>query len=170
MKHITVIVFGMLLLFCISSSFAQTYYIKVGDIKGESTERAHKDWIICEKFSQGLEQAQLASGAARQRRSVVLNDLIITKKLDKATPMLMEICAKGQTLPQVELHMVANGNIKYKLTLNNVRISGINTSTICEPDCKLVDEVAFSYSQITWVYLDNTGKEISTLYNAQTGN
>jgi type VI secretion system secreted protein Hcp len=82
---------GILLLFCSSTSFAQTYYLKIGDIEGESTERAHKDWIIYESFSQGLEQAQSASGAARQRGSVVLNDLIIIKKLDKATPMLMEI-------------------------------------------------------------------------------
>jgi type VI protein secretion system component Hcp len=66
--------------------------------------------------------------------------------------------------------MIANGNVKYKLTLNNVKITSINTSSICEPDCKLVDEVAFNYSQIIWLYLDSTGKEITTSYNAQTGN
>lgn len=169
MKNNPLLLFGIMILFCVSVSFAQSGYLKIGDIKGESTERGHKDWIVIESVRQGLEQQQAATGTTRRRGSVVLNDLIITKKLDKSTPKLMEICAKGQVLPELVLDMVDNGRVYYKVTLNDVKISRIQTESICDPDCKLVDEVSISYSKITWEYWDSAGTKVDATYNAQTG-
>lgn len=169
MKNNPLLLLGIMILFCVSVSFAQSGYLKIGDIKGESTERGHKDWIVIESVRQGLEQQQAATGTTRRRGSVVLNDLVITKKLDKATPKLMEICAKGQVLPEMVLDMVDNGRVYYKLTLNDVKISSIQTESICDPGCKLVDEVSISYSKITWEYWDITGTKVDATYNAQTG-
>lgn len=171
MKNNSTVIFGIILLFCVSVSFSQTGYLKIGDIKGESTERAHKDWILIESINQGLEQQQqVMTGSSRRRATVILKDLIITKKLDKATPKLMEMCSKGQVIPKLELDMIANGKVYYKITLNNVRISGITTSTVCDSDCELVDEVSISYTKITWEYWDSAGNKVDTSYNAQTGN
>ena len=171
MKSNLLLISGIMILFCVVISFAQSGFLKIGDIKGESTERGHKDWIVIESVNQGLEQQQATTGVTRRRSIAVLKDLIITKKLDKATPKLMEMCAKGQVIPELELDMVANdGRVYYKLTLNNVKISSISTSSICDPDCKLIDEAAISYSRIKWEYWDSEGnKEVET-FNAQTGN
>ena len=169
MKNNSTVILGIILLFCVNLSFSQTGYLKIGDIKGESTERAHKDWIVVEGINQGLEQTQQATtGSSRRRSAVVLNDLIITKKLDRATPKLMEMCSKGKVIPELELDMVANGRVYYKITLNNVRVIGITTSSVCDPDCKLVDEVSISYTKITWEYSDSSGNVVAS-YNAQTG-
>jgi type VI secretion system secreted protein Hcp len=171
MKSNSFLLTGILILLCVSLSSAQKGYIKIGDIKGESTERAHRDWILIENISQGLEQqAQMMTGATRRLGSVVAKDLVITKKLDKSTPKLMEMCSKGQVVPELELDMVSNGKVYYKLTLNNVRISSINTSTSCEPDCLLVDEVSMSYSKITWEYWDSNGSKVVASYNFEMGN
>tara|TARA_R110002049_G_scaffold87533_1_gene221895 strand:- start:39488 stop:39772 length:285 start_codon:yes stop_codon:yes gene_type:complete len=81
MKRHSALVSGILILFFVGNALAQSGYLKIGDIKGESTERAHKDWIVIESFSQGLEQQQLAmTGSTRRRTSVVFEDLVITKK------------------------------------------------------------------------------------------
>ena len=169
MKHKSVLFSGLMILFCVSVCFTQSGYLKIGDIKGESTDRRHKEWIEILSISQGLEQQQLATGATRRRGSVVLKDLIITKKLDKATPKLMELCAKGQVVPELVLDIVTNGKVNYKITLGNARISSINTSSICDPDCELKDDVSISYSQITWEFWDNKGKKVVATYNAKTG-
>lgn len=171
MKNKSFLLTGMMILFCVGISFAQSAYLKIGDIDGESTERAHKDWIVIESISQGLEQlTQASSGSTRRRGSVALKDLTITKKLDKATPKLMEMCAKGLVVPKLELDLVANGKIYYKLSLNNVRITSINTSSLCDTDCLLFDEVSLSYTKISWEYWNSDGSKVVASYNAQTGN
>lgn len=160
-----------MILFCVGMSFAQSGFLKIGDIKGESTERAHKDWITIESFGQGIAPQQAMTGSTRRRGAVVFEDLIITKKLDKSTPKLMELCAKGQVVPELELDMLSNdGSLYYKVTLNNVKINSISTNTTCDPHCKLLDEVAFGYSKITWEYWDSEGNKTGTTYNVQTGN
>ena len=172
MKRNSVVLSGLIIIMCVGMSFAQKGFLKIGDIKGESTERAHKDWIIIESISQGLEQLpQVMTGSSRRRGTVTFNDLVITKPLDKATPKLMEMCAKGQVVPELELDIVAsNGKIFYKITLNTVKINSINTNSDCDPDCILVDEVSISYSKITWEYSDITGNKTVATYNAETGN
>jgi type VI secretion system secreted protein Hcp len=102
---------------------------------------------------------------------VVAKDFLITKKLDKATPKLMELCAKGQVVPELELDVVADndrGRVFYKVTLKNVMITSITTNSICEPDCKMVDEIALRYSSITWTHWDNRGGKTEATYNFQT--
>ena len=169
MKNRSVLFSGIMILFCVSVSFSQIGYLKIGDIKGESTERGHKEWIDVLSISQGLEKQKATTGTSRRRGATVLRDLIITKKLDKATPKLMEFCAKGKVVPKLELDMVTNGKLHYKLTLSNARVNSINTNTICNPNCELIDEVSIGYSQITWEYRDSTGNKVVTTYNAKTG-
>lgn len=171
MKNKSILASGLMILFCVSFSFAQSGYLKIGDIDGESTERAHKDWILIEGFSQGIAAAQSTTGASRQRATAVFEDLMLTKKIDKATPKLMEMCAKGQMAPELELDMVSkDGRLYYKITLNNVRIKSIRTSTSGDADHAPVDEVAFSFTKIKWEYWDSAGNKTETTYNLQTGN
>ena len=53
--------------------------------------------------------------------------------------------------------------------LSNAKINSVNTSTICDPNCELIDEVSISYSKITWEYRDSNGNKVVTSYNAKTG-
>ncbi len=149
---------------------AQKGFIKMGDIKGESTDRAHQDWIVIESFSQALE-SQRTTGAARSRNMITVPDVKFSKSLDKSTPILMKSCSNGQVLPEVVMEMLADdGKPLYRVTLGNVRISGINSSLICEPKCEIREEVSLNYSKITWRYIDKTGNAVETTYNVQEGN
>ncbi len=160
------------ILLFVGFSFAQGAYLKLGDIKGESTDANHKDWINIESVSYAMGQPKTATtGAVRRRAAVALQDLVVTKSIDKSSPKLMEICAKGQVIPKLELELTSSNNrVYYKVTLNNVRVSSISTNTNCNPNCTLVEEVAFNYAKITWEYHDSSGQRTVASYDARSGN
>ncbi|MBT8258608.1 MAG: type VI secretion system tube protein Hcp [Bacteroidia bacterium] len=171
MKTYSKLLSAVVFLFCLGIVSAQSAYLKIGDIKGESTASGHEDWIVIESVSFGLDQQLATTGTTRRRASVKLEDLVIMKTVDKATPKLMEACAKGQAIPELELDMVAaSGQVYYKLTLNNVRVIGVKTNAVYEPEYQLIEEVSISYSKIKWEYTDSSGRKVESSYDAQRGN
>jgi type VI secretion system secreted protein Hcp len=170
MKNISNLIACFLILFCVNLSFAQRGYLKMGSIKGESAESAHKGWIDIDSFNQGIMPKQNMSGMARGQSPVVFENLVITKKLDRSSPLLMEMCAKGQVVPELVLEIMSNDRtIHYRMTLKNVQIKSMNTSAICDNDCKISDEVAFSYSEIKWEYWNSDNSKTEASFNLKTG-
>ena len=172
MKTYSVILSAFIFLFMVGISSAQRAYLKIGDIKGESTAAGHEEWIEVESVYNSLGQQQaITTGASRRRGNVVLGELIVSKDVDKSSPKLLEACASGRAFPELELDMVgSNGRTFYKITMINVRVNRVSTSYNCEPDCKLVDEVSLSASAIRWVHWDRNGSRIIAEYNPERGN
>ncbi|MBT8272892.1 MAG: type VI secretion system tube protein Hcp [Bacteroidia bacterium] len=167
MKIKSVLLLAIMILSCVSLSFAQSGYVKLGDIKGDSSDANHKDWIVIESMGMSMELSKSPTGATRHRGKVQLQDLIIIKKVDKSSPKLAEACAKGMTIPKLELEIVgSNGRTYYKVILEPVRISSVNTHS---SDAQLIEEVAFNYSKITWEYSSRDGTTSSS-YDSRTGN
>lgn len=159
-------------LFFVHTGSAQgNAFMKLGGIEGESTDAKHKDWIIIESYSHGLAKssAQGVTGAARRRGSAVMEDLVITKKLDKSSPKLMEFAVKGQVIPELILEITnASRNPLYKITLSNVLISSVNNSGTCSPQCEIMEQVSFNFEKITWEYTDARGGKVTSSYNVET--
>lgn len=171
MKKRPIFLTVFLILLCCELTFAQKGFLKIGDIKGESTNRAYVDWIVIDAFSNGVEQSPQVAGATRRRGSVEFADITITKKADKSTPKLMELCAKGQVVPELEMVLLAKDNkALYKVTLNNVRVSSIISKAACAPECEIVDEFSLSYSKITWEYWDSKGEKVTSSFNVANNN
>ncbi|MDP3900470.1 MAG: type VI secretion system tube protein Hcp [bacterium] len=81
-------------------------YLKLGDIKGESTDDGHKDWINLLSVSHGISRPDSsASGAARRRGGAQFSDIYLAKELDKSTPKLQEAVASGKVFPSLELEL-----------------------------------------------------------------
>lgn len=166
----TIFLTCLISIFFIGFASAQKGFIKMGDIKGESKDRAHQEWIVIESFNQALE-TQKTTGATRSRNMVTVPDVMFTKSLDKSTAKLMKSCADGQVIPEVVMEMISDdGKPLYRVTLNNVRISGVNSNLFCDPECKIREEVSLNYSKITWQYIDKTGNTVEATYNVQGGN
>ena len=171
MKKAPIFLTIFLLFLCCEISYAQKGFLKIGDIKGESTNRGYVDWIVIDAFSNAIEQASQSSGATRRRASANFSDIAITKRTDKSTPKLMEFCAKGQVIPELEMVLLAKDNkVFYKITLNNVGISSINSKAMCSLECEMVDEFTLSYSKIVWEYWDSKGNKVSSSYNVASNN
>ena len=141
-------------LFFFNASSAQSGYMKLGDIKGESTDKDHKDWIIIESVSQGFSKPA-ATGQSRRRGTAVVEDMSITKSVDKATPKLLELCVNGKVVPEVIIDLTnAQRTSYYNITMKNVLVSSYSTSASCSGSCESMDKVSLNFEEITWTYTD----------------
>jgi type VI secretion system secreted protein Hcp len=83
---------------------ATRYWLQIPEIKGESADRDHADWMDIESASTGMSTGMAGFGAGRDaRESLTLKDFHFTKKMDSASPKLAEAAARGLTFPKVKL-------------------------------------------------------------------
>lgn len=171
MKYLQAILPLLAVIFLFNTGSAQGGYVKLGDIKGESTDNAHRDWVIIESINQGMSQpGGGATGQSRRRGSVVFEDLVIQKKLDKSSPKLMEFCAKGQVIPEVIIDLVSSArNSFYKITLSNVMVTSINNNANCSQGCEGFESFSLNYEKISWEYTNNRGEKTTSSWNVGTG-
>lgn len=141
-------------------------FMQVKDIEGESTDDKHQKWIEIMSYSFGASQAvgSLAStGGARSGERVDLQDLAITKNLDKSSPKLFAACCKGTHIPEVTLELCRNTGDKqtymiYKL--EDVLITSYNPSGTSGGDIPY-ESLTLNPAKITLTYTctdHDTGK------------
>ncbi len=76
-------------------------YIKFDGIDGESVDKDHKGWINILSFGQGIHQpGGGATGTARRRGDVILDDIHVAKLLDKSSPKIAESVCLGKVYPE----------------------------------------------------------------------
>ena len=105
-------------------------FMKLGDVKGETTEARREEWIPCESLSASVFCSAVIGGKDDQWSpcETTLGDVEVVRLLDEASAKLFESCANGTCFDDVEIHVCTQvGNrpepyLKYKL--NNVIISG----------------------------------------------
>lgn len=140
-------------------------FLQIDGIKGESTDEKHKEWIEILSYNFGV--SQMASAASPSATSASaghradFQDLSIVKMMDKASPMLVKACAKGDPIKEVKLELCrATGNksvyMEYKLTkviVSSVSVGGGGGS---EP----TESVTFNFGKIELTYtpFDRDGK------------
>jgi type VI secretion system secreted protein Hcp len=100
-------------------------------ISGESTDTHHANWIdiISLNFSMGVPGG--ATVSTRRRGDVVINDIVLTKRIDKSTPKLMESVAMGRVIAEVVIEITKEfGDRKtfYKYELTNVMVTSYQSS------------------------------------------
>lgn len=108
-------------------------YLQIDGIKGESADDKHKDWIECLDVDFGVEQprspvASTAGGHTSARAE--FDEVLVTKLTDLATPVLLQTCAAGKTIPKAKFEFFrADGSgerVKYfEITLENVLIGSV---------------------------------------------
>ncbi len=156
-----IIPFLLCFVFSFSANAQSNAYLKIGDIKGESESRDHKDWIIIESFSQGVSTNNNSTTGRLIARRSNFEDLVITKKLDKSSPKLMMKCASGEVIPELELELTgADGRSYYKIKMSDVMVTSISTSAGTQSKNELREEVSFNYTKISWEYTDKSGTKI----------
>ncbi|MES2297447.1 MAG: type VI secretion system tube protein Hcp [Pseudomonadota bacterium] len=134
-------------------------YLQIDGIKGESNDSQHKDWIECERVQWGLRQprsatASTAGGHTAER--VAMADLKFCKLSDLSSPVLMQTCAMGKTIPKAKFEFLrADGQgerVKYfEIDLENVLIGMIYPGI--KPGMLLTENVALKFSKIKWKYV-----------------
>lgn len=134
-------------------------FANFGDIKGESTDKDHKDWVMILSYSHAIKQppsvTQKTAGG-RTAEAVEHSEFQIVKLLDAATPKLYEAACKGTHLPEVVIELWRAGGepLKYmSFKLKEVLISGIIQDGNPSGDAKFPTEiVSMTYGTIEWEY------------------
>ena len=143
-------------------------YIKIGDIKGESQDKDHKEWINLLSVSQGLSRPMRAgsSGSTRQRASVSCGDVVIVKELDASSAKLIEAICDGTNFPEVKIDLCtstgAKGRVPYfQWVLENVRVTDYSVAGATQDGAVPTESISLNYEKIKWTY-DKMGKEGSS--------
>ncbi|HZX29383.1 MAG TPA: type VI secretion system tube protein Hcp [Telluria sp.] len=133
-------------------------YLHIDGIKGESNDDKHKEWIECSAVHWGIVQPKSAtastSGGHTAERAE-LEDISFQKLSDLSSPILMQTCAAGKTIPRARFEfMRADGDgqrIKYfEIELENVLVGQV--SPHIDPGDILGENVSLKFSKVKWKY------------------
>ena len=142
---------------------ASDTFLEIAGIKGESSDKDHKDWIEVLSFNWGVSQQASASasssgGGSSQRAD--FQDLSIVKELDMASPLLNKACWGGTHIDKVTLQLNrAAGDERQKYMeyiLENVIISAISIGG--GGGGIPTESLTFNYGKITTTYTKQARK------------
>jgi len=105
-------------------------FLNFGDIKGESTDKDHKDWISVESFSWGLPHAGAGATRAGAAERPGLRSLTITKRWDKASPQLTAACSSGRHFSQVTLEEGLTTYVLHDVIISSFKAGPTETLTL----------------------------------------
>lgn len=133
-------------------------YLQIDGIKGESMDDKHRDWIECKSVEWGVTQpksATASTGGGHTAERAEMTEITITKLADLATPILLQTCAAGKTIPKAKLEfMRADGNgdrVKYfEIQLENVLIGGVKPK-VGEGDF-MHENIGLKFSKVKYMY------------------
>jgi type VI secretion system secreted protein Hcp len=133
-------------------------YLQIDGIKGESADSAHQGWIELTSANWGVTQPRSATMSTAGGHSAERCDhrtLSITKLADLSSPILMQTCSMGKTIPKAKLEfMRADGDgarVKYyEVELENVMIASVDQAA--HEGTILHDSIGLRFSKVKWKY------------------
>ncbi|HET8704789.1 MAG TPA: type VI secretion system tube protein Hcp [Pseudomonadales bacterium] len=131
-------------------------FLKLDDVKGESTDSKHKDTIDVLAWSWGMSQSGTTHmGGGGGSGKVSVQDLSLTKYIDKSSPTLELACCTGKHFKQAVLTVRKAGDkpLEYiKITMKEVIISSISLGGSGGED-RLTENVTLNFAEFKTEYV-----------------
>jgi type VI secretion system secreted protein Hcp len=140
---------------------AMDQFIKIGSIKGESKDKAHKDEIDVLSWSWGVSNsgsAQMGGGQGAGKCNV--QDLSFTKYIDKSSPDLMLYCLNGKHVDKATLTVRKAGETPLEyliINLEDLIITSVSTGGSGGED-RLTENVSLNFAKVKVDYKEQTEK------------
>jgi type VI secretion system secreted protein Hcp len=133
-------------------------YLQIDGIKGESSDFSHQSWIEVTSAQWGVVQPRSATASTAGGHTAERCEhrtLALSKLADLSSPVLMQTCSMGKTIPKAKLEFMradGDGNrIKYyEVELENVIIA--NMEQMVHGGSILHDEIGLRFSKVKWKY------------------
>lgn len=142
-------------------------FIKIGDIKGESTDAKHAEWIELKSVQWDVKReiSSPSGGTEREGSTPKVSELTLTKLLDRSSPSLFLNAVGGSSpIPSVilELTNTSTNGVFYRLTLTDVMISSQQqTATDGEDKPRETITLNFTKIKIEYYYQDAKGSMVA---------
>ena len=134
---------------------AADIFLKIGDIKGESTDDKHKDTIDVLAWSWGVNQSgsrHVGGGGGAGKAS--FHDLNFTHHVDKASPVLLKTCAVLEHIKEAQLTVRKAGKSPQEfliIKMNDIIVTSVQPSGN-GGDGGLVENVALQFAKVDVEY------------------
>jgi type VI secretion system secreted protein Hcp len=141
-----------------SNTMAIDVYLQIDGIKGESQDSSHQGWIELTSAHWGVVQPKSATASTAGGHTAERCEhrtLTIAKLADLASPILMQTCSMGKTIPKAKLEfMRADSDGKpvkyYEVELENVLVASIEQ--MVSQGSLLHDSIGLRFSRVKWKY------------------
>jgi type VI secretion system secreted protein Hcp len=149
--------------------------IKIEGVDGESVIQDHEDEIDVLAWSWGMSQSgSMHVGGGAGSGKVNIQDVSLTKYVDKASPSLMRACCNGEHLTEATLTIRKAGKdaLDYlKIKMSPVLVTSLDTGGSGGED-RLTENVTLNFAKVEVGYTpqkpDGTGDaEISLIWNVE---
>ena len=149
--------------------------IKIEGVDGESVIQDHEDEIDVLAWSWGMSQSgSMHVGGGGGSGKVNIQDVSLTKYVDKASPSLMRACCNGEHLTEATLTVRKAGKdaLDYlKIKMSPVLVTSLDTGGSGGED-RLTENVTLNFAKVEVGYTpqkpDGTGDaEISLIWNVE---
>jgi type VI secretion system secreted protein Hcp len=135
---------------------ASDIHLKVGDIRGESTDAKHKDEIDVESWSWGASNpAVVAPGGGGGAGKVTFADLSFLHRFDRASPLLWRACATGTHIRDATLTAAKPGKEQQEflvIRMNDVQITAVNASQSSGAGIVPLEQVSMKFTKVEMEY------------------
>jgi type VI secretion system secreted protein Hcp len=139
-------------------------FLKIDDVKGESRDSKHKEEVDILAWSWGMSQSGTThAGPGGGAGKVSVQDLSLTKYVDKSSPVLMMAACNGKHYKEALLTVRKAGEtpLEYlKITMKEVIVSAVSTGGSGGED-RLTENVTLNFAEFKVEYkpqkADGTG-------------
>jgi type VI secretion system secreted protein Hcp len=130
-------------------------FLKLGDIKGESQDKAHKGEIDVLAWSWGMANSGTAHmGGGGGSGKVSVQDLSFTKYTDSASHALIAHCCDGKHIPKAQLVVRKAGGspLEYiKIDLDDVMVCAVSQGGSGGED-RLTENITLNFAKFKYAY------------------
>lgn len=132
-------------------------FLKLDGIDGESQDSKHKNTIDVLAWSWGMSQSGTTHmGAGGGAGKVNVNDISVTKYIDKSSPALMIHTSNGKHIPKALLTVRKAGEkpLEYlKIEMEDIMITSVSTGGSGGED-RLTENITLNFSKVKVMYTE----------------
>jgi type VI secretion system secreted protein Hcp len=130
-------------------------FLKIDDVKGESQDSKHKDEVDVLAWSWGMSQSgSMHVGGGGGSGKVSVQDVHVTKYIDKASPNFIKFCCNGKHFKEALLTVRKAGEkpVEYvKIKMTEVLVSSISIGGSAGED-RLTENVTLNFAAFEVIY------------------
>jgi len=155
-KHSFCVLIGIFGLTVLPAEAAQQVYLQIEGIEGESTDKAHVDWIEVLAWSWGMSNSNTThTGTGGGAEVTSVQDLSVTKYIDKATTALMLKAMNGAHIAEATLEVWEDCcETPYKMfaiTMTNVLVTSVSTGG-SNSESRFTENITLNFAKLRVEY------------------